>query len=79
METYNKEASVPYYFMKGKKETPNSCLAAEKRYEKKLKNWNMVIIKENFPITSNTYQNEELSPSYFSRKGKIPCCLFGFR
>lgn len=38
METYNKEASVPYYFMKGKKETPNSCLAAEKRYEKKLKN-----------------------------------------
>lgn len=32
METHTKEASVPYYFMKGKKETP------KKPYEKKLKN-----------------------------------------
>ena len=34
-----------------------------------------MIIRENFPVTSNSYQNEYLSSPYSSRKSKIPYCL----
>ena len=73
---YTEEAFVSSYSMKRKKKTPNTLLGFQEIIWKEIKkNWNTMIIRENFPVTSNSYQNEDLSSPYSSRKSKIPYCL----